>query len=498
MRRDALHMEQFGAQWLRLVFLVAIGIAACSNSVTRDLGDSRSSGDVALGDFGHGDGDSQNASGDVALGDFGHGDGDAEHANGDSSVGDNGPRVAVLDTAQVLSTNGSTRATAYDASNKIVRVNDKLFAAWLDHPSEVYIAELDLAEHVWSSSVFVGSGTDDHGGPALAADGNGYLHILFGPHHGPLQYRRSVLPLDASQWGPTTTFATNATYPAAVIDAADTLHVVYRGGRIQWCLSYQRLPAGGSWSTPLELANPGTDVGYSQYGANIVVDQEGTLHLGFHIYDTAVGHTRGHALGYLYSTNNGVTWKNSAGTAMALPVTPASSCFFVQTPTCDFRVGNLVLGPDGTPWISTINLENYEVRLWHLVDGSWSSMEVSPWLQPDLGDRLLVGSRFTFDGTGRLYVLVEVADADFGTWYGDPSAETFLLTSVDQGSTFVAQIITVPDPAIANWNANIERPFGPQPLAGPPSFIYSHGLKTTSATTEPTGFEVRYHQIDWQ
>jgi hypothetical protein len=45
-------------------------------------------------------------------------------------------KIGVL-FSKVLSTNGSTRATAYMMSNKIITANDKIFVAWLDRVADI-------------------------------------------------------------------------------------------------------------------------------------------------------------------------------------------------------------------------------------------------------------------------------------------------------------------------------------------------------------------------
>ncbi|NCQ31191.1 MAG: hypothetical protein GW802_27920, partial [Armatimonadetes bacterium] len=42
----------------------------------------------------------------------------------------------------VLSTNGSTRATGYEMSTKIITANGKVFVAWLDRVSDTQVRTL--------------------------------------------------------------------------------------------------------------------------------------------------------------------------------------------------------------------------------------------------------------------------------------------------------------------------------------------------------------------
>ena len=88
-----------------------------------------------------------------------------------------------------LSANGSDRATAYNMSNKIVRRDGQLFAAWLDaplgpaQPSRVQLGVCD-ARGLLQTSFQLGSGIDNHCGPALALDASGRMHAIIGAHAG--------------------------------------------------------------------------------------------------------------------------------------------------------------------------------------------------------------------------------------------------------------------------------------------------------------------------
>ena len=108
---------------------------------------------------------------------------------------------------KILSTNGSTRATAYGMSNKIITANRKKFVVWLDHVSEIKAKEFDIKSGTWGETVLVGSGVDNHSGPALTMDSEGYLHIVYGTHHHPFHYRKTRKPYDISEWEPEKYFA---------------------------------------------------------------------------------------------------------------------------------------------------------------------------------------------------------------------------------------------------------------------------------------------------
>ena len=69
----------------------------------------------------------------------------------------------MLEIAQtkLLSEHGSTRATRYAGTNKIVTIDQKTHVAWLDSISDTMVATYDHASGQWGRPVKVGSGTDN-------------------------------------------------------------------------------------------------------------------------------------------------------------------------------------------------------------------------------------------------------------------------------------------------------------------------------------------------
>lgn len=373
-----------------------------------------------------------------------------------------------------LSANGSTRATAYAMSNKIITAKGKTFVAWLDLVADVRMATYDIAKRQWSDTELVGQGTDNHSGPAITMDSEGYLYIAYGPHVGPFQFRKSERPCDVTAWEPVQRFGVNATYPSLVCGPDDTLHCTYRGGKRPLRVMYQRKPKDGKWSRPREVVHSAAPGGYTQYGNALAVAKDGTLHLAFHIYD--MHPAAGKAAGYLRSRDGGGTWETADGREVKLPATPKTKCFVEQGPKLDVRIGNVVLDGAGRPWITVIHLEPgaRTALLWHREGARWRPVDLLPFVRKRLG-RLAIGqAAATFDRGGTLYVAAAVLKPGVSKAFGHPSKEVVLLTSVDRGRTFRAVPISTPDPKLPNWLPSIERPYGPRPV-GVPSFIYTHG-----------------------
>lgn len=376
--------------------------------------------------------------------------------------------------SKTLSTIGSTRATAYGASNKIITARGKVFVTWLDHVSDIRVKAYDIASGTWGETVLLGKGVDNHGGPAMTMDSRGYLYVAFGPHHGPFQFRRSSRPYDASKWEPIRRFGSKGTYPSLICDGDDTLHCAYRGGPSPPRLMYQRRAKGDKWSKPRAIVHPDVKPGYTQYGNSLAVSTDGVVHLGFHIYDQQPA--GGKSLGYLLSRDKGKTWETISGLTVKTPATPQTPCFIEQGAKLDMRIGNLVVDAEGRPWLTAVHLEKRprSVTLWHHDGKSWKQRELLPDVQKRLPGRQLIDATMTFDCDGTMYLACTVAKIGVRQIWGHPSLEVVLLTSSNCGKTFAVTPISTVDVKLANWFPSVERPFGLTGIAAP-CLIYTHG-----------------------
>ena len=406
------------------------------------------------------------------------------------------PRAADLPLTQTLSTSGSTRGTAYAAANKIVSAGDSIFVAWLDHLSNTMIRRYDRAANRWDPAILVGFGTDNHGGPALTIDNEGYLSIVYGPHHGPLKFRRSARPHSVDAWDPEETFTDKATYPSLVCGPDGTLHVTYRSSATDpWRLLYQRRAPGGQWSEPLALVDA-VATGYAQFGNSLAVAPDGTLHLAFHVYDQKPA--GGKMIGYLRAPDGGLTWQNATGAPMTLPVRPDSDCAIERGAGLDMRTGNVALDPEGRPWITASHLEGSPrtVLIWRHDGRSWKSIDPLPAARKVFPNVELTDGTITFDARGRLYLAATAGDATLqagNKYWGNPSQEIVLLVSADRGASFDISQISTRDPEKPNWLPSIERPFGPKPLAAPPAVIWTHGGPGIGLKEGPTT-DIQFHR----
>jgi hypothetical protein len=392
-------------------------------------------------------------------------------------------RELAVSSRRLLSTHGSTRGSAYVMSNKIVRHADQLFVAWLDSPGMAMIRCLDLAANTLSPAVKLGQTAqpDNHCGPALTITSDNHLHCIVGSHHRPFRYRRTVRPLDISEWTDES-FPPDSTYPSLVATADDTLHLtarafVPRGESPK--LIYQRRVPDGNWSEPLVLAQTPSPTGYTHYGNALVADARGVLHLVFHFFHGDPAESR--YLAYMRSADGGTTWCRSDGSEIPLPATVDSVEIIADRPDLLVRGQSVCAAGDRLYAMGTGQ------------GGAWTSLFA---LTPDDGwtetDLLPVIARFspgcsspqegtvTVDAHGRLYVLLDVKSPDLP--WGDASIEPLLLVSDDGGTTFEGMRLCAPDPSTPNWLSNLERSATTLPVAGPPAVLYTHGVKGVGCT----------------
>ena len=385
------------------------------------------------------------------------------------------PFVSIGDQV-VVSETGSTRATAYGMSHKILTTPEQIVVGWLDQPANIMVRAFDRQGGEWAAPVQVGTGMSNHAGPALTMDGAGRVHMVFGPHHGPFVYRHTVQPGSIGEWSEPESFGDMGTYPSLMCGPDDTLHLTYRSsGTDPWRVLYQRRPIGGEWSEPLPLFE--NDVlDYMWTGHSLGVDQTGALHLVLCLYEQEA--KRGRAIVYLRSNDGGATWRNTAGDAMALPVHSADSSTILAEPEMDVRVKSLVLDPAQQPWFVTVHLARHprSVVLRTLEGGQWKAVDLLPHLQASFPARELVDATMTFDRRGTLYVActTNAVDEQPRTFWGDPSHEVVVMASRDRGKHFAVLPVSAPDSRQPSWMPSIERPYSFEPI-GVPHLLYTTG-----------------------
>jgi len=384
------------------------------------------------------------------------------------------PRETAIEMARatLLSDRGSTRATRYAGTNKIVTIDGKTHVSWLDSVSDTMIATYDGASGRWGQPVKVGSGTDNHGGAALTCDSQGYLHIIFGPHGDvPFQHCRSARPNDAKEWIKKKGFGHHPTYPSAVCDNEDTLHVIYRGGLKQPLkLIYQQRPKDGVWSKPRALAQaPARWKGYTHYHASITIAADQALHVAYNIYYNGAARHAGHMM----SRDRGAVWKLADGSPLDLPVTVESDAFFARTDEA-FKVTNIVCDSKGLPWISLADGRSKAgPTIYHHDGKAWRSFCPGRLTPSGISlDELGFQGSLTIDSQDKVYVALTQGTCVTGGTKGS----VILLYSADRGERFRALDVFPPDLRLPHIGVSLERPTGHHSVKAP-WLLFSTGEK---------------------
>lgn len=392
----------------------------------------------------------------------------------------------------VLSELGSGRATAYDNASKIVTLGGRTHVAWLDSTPEgfrVRVRSLDRKSGEWSPTTEVGEAMDNHGGPAMTADADGYLHIFYGPHHDPMRYRKSKRPNDSSEWEPEVRFAEKLSYPVVLCAKDGTLLMTarrYTEGRRTCEVQLWEKPPGAEWRQRSTLLRS-RYLDYAQFGESLAWGPDHrTIHLGCRYYETAEekGTEPWQTVGYLRSDDAGHTWTKSDGTPVTLPVTADKIEVLDSGGGKSGRTltaGGMAVSAAGGPAIVHGAIENGRGRVfvstWR--NGSWRRSELNAFL-PDAWRAwggYLPGA-LTYSGRGELVVVVGLANppADVkDAWWGHESTEIACFRSRDGGDRFSFSLLSSVDAHEPHWLPNIERPTGFHRVPDAPGVIYTAG-----------------------
>ena len=396
----------------------------------------------------------------------------------------------------LLSSHGCGRATAYAETNKIVTLDGKTHVTWLDSVGDkfpVRIRELDRNTGSWSETYTVGNAFDNHGGPALTIDSQGYLHLVYYPHHHPFRYLRSTRPNDASQWEPEEQFGAKCTYPTLLCGPDDTLYLTCRESDTDpWVVNLYTKSPGGAWEKvgPLLRAQR---TGYSHYQEALAWGPDfRTMHLSCRIYDGR----KSRVVGYLRSPDFGKSWQRYDGTPVELPATADTVTVVAsEKDMSDLRCANIAVDNDGKPYLLYCAASPPPSRAWIArpdESGVWQSLSLQEAAAglPIAGGLILPGC-MGFDTENRLHAAMSMINPprEAKNW-GHASNEVALIQSSDRGQSFSARLVTVPDPATSRWLPNLERPTGRNRVVSP-------GLIYTSGPPGKTCSDLMSNEVYW-
>lgn len=380
----------------------------------------------------------------------------------------------------VLSETGCGRATAYAQSNKVLTVDETTHVGWLDveEPGKfrVQLRSYDHGAAAWGPTRTIGPAEDNHGGPALAVDGSDRLHVVYGPHHGPMRHRRSVDPNDASAWTDETTIGDDLTYPTLVGSPDDTLVLLARqhGRGDRWRIARYERSSGEDWRGPAPVLESGAD-DYARFNASLAWDEGGRLHLACRFFERREEREDfqgdSEVVGYLHSDDAGRSWRRLDGTAVEPPAGPADVTAIASDLDGYFEVGTVAVH-DGRVHVgySDRMADPRSATLATLIDGEWRRRSLDGELPPAVAGWGVHPSTLASTADG-LYVALTVGDP----WeWGDDSGEVVVLRTQDGGETFDATLVSSIDADRAHWQPSLERSTGHNEVKRP-GMLYTDG-----------------------
>ena len=394
-----------------------------------------------------------------------------------------------LEELHRLSTQGCGRATGYAEANRIITSNGKTHVAWLDSPTEgfrVRIATLDHKSGQWSPTYNVGEAKDNHGGPALTIDSEGYLHITYFAHHDPFRYRRSKQPNDASEWADEVQFGERLTYPTMICGQDDTLYFTARR-------SFSDRP----WTVELWEKKPNRDwdrvgpvmhsrhKGYAHFQESLAWGPDHrTIHLccRFHEKSDKGSYGRLQTVGYMKSEDFGRTWIRSDGAMIKAAIT-ADKIEVLDKGGEDFernlRAGCLAVSPTGQPHLIYSVVAKLKGESWLATPdglGQWKRTRLNDHLPAEWRSfNLIMAGGLSFDQTGRLHGVAQLQTGaqEEKTW-GDPTNEIIAFT-IDGDDAIQFRAISVFDANTSHWLPSIERHTGHNQVAPHPRTLFTAG-----------------------
>jgi len=392
----------------------------------------------------------------------------------------------------LLSSHGSTRATAYGFSNKSLSLGDQVHVVWLDAVAGVRGRSFKRGSGEWGETQVLFEGCDNHTNPTLTADQNGNLRMAYGPHgywaewnQGRFKWMISERPGCLEHWRDEASFGYGATYASMVHTPGGFDAIVYRGGESPASLMFQRQRERGGWTSARELLTQEIEPQYTNYGGLLTCDAGGTLYAGCHFYNTGGGNNApvtgdrsrmgSSGVAVIRSADGGETWTDLHGDPVAIPsvyeeriaVPPYKGNVYLKGLTIDSK---------GTVWALTLKpaLDDERILLSHWVDGNWETVDLQPCLPPD---RVAVDAVLTIDTRDRIHLALTATlrgGPDEKAW-GAPSSEVFHLVTRGQVEGTQCHRISTPDDHTASWlpNISLSGPFHP---VGNPVILYTHGV----------------------
>ena len=412
----------------------------------------------------------------------------------------------------LLSNGGSDRATGYGMNNKIVSLPQGLLCTGLESDRQNRWALVDRDTGATLQSGSIGSpGLDNHCGAALAKSDD-IVHALIGGHHGPLEHH--TLEIGKWVWQSAGVAGERATYPSATVDLAGKLHVFYRcGSKEHWSLNYVRRE-GERWSDPIELVLAHKP-GYIYWTNGATTGSDGTIHLVFGNARTLDGGAIHYGASHIQSRDEGRSWSTSNGEGLGARSIAAVSVPFLGDAGSADRAQSIeeqrryeTPGPENYNY-QQMNLSNPATdargalhvvlhhnrlgtaALWTLLEGEWSSRELSEAVLRESNFRVHPQSSLSIDSRGTLHAALMVEPTEACVW-GPPG--TYVVWVTVEGQEITVECVSAQEPEVAQWLPALEHPT----LGGldhAPALMYTRGRNAGGFGDNQNELETAVHLV---
>lgn len=151
--------------------------------------------------------------------------------------------------------NNGAPSPIYDVHSQCAEYyKGKTYISYLGPGNNPYVLYYNHKTGNWHTPVKVGTNPlqdDCHGAPSLLVDNNGYIHVFYGAHGGPLLHSISASPASISNWVSLTPPTKTATYPQPML-LGNTIVLFYRNGwwnlGADWVVQTS-ITGGHTWSS---------------------------------------------------------------------------------------------------------------------------------------------------------------------------------------------------------------------------------------------------------
>ena len=260
------------------------------------------------------------------------------------------------------------------------------FIAFYDAEGRVVLGRRQPGATRWelSPTQYRGNVRDAHNSISIGVDSAGVLHVAFDHHNGPLRYARGTAPhalaLGAEE-AMTGRDERSVTYPEFHPLAGGGMLFLYRdGGSGRGNLVVNRYDAAtGKWARLQDnlISGEGKRSAYWQ----AAVDGQGTLHVSW-TWRESPDVASNHDIAYARSRDGGVTWQDSTGRGLALPITEATAEVAARVPQNSELINQTSMAVDGAgrPYIATYWRKAGETvpqyRIVHLGGDGWRTLDL--------------------------------------------------------------------------------------------------------------------------